>query len=580
MSWIPKMSVLVPALLAVSVFGQRIEFDARGGKATLKSSLVSTRADESGVKDVVFHLRVPAINVDKQRDGFDSVAVDGMVPLLEEGKPELASTGSIIAVPQGYKPVLSVRSSNVRMVENVTVMPVQKRFRCETNSADSFVFDSNLYKSNELYPAESVVLEEVGELQGLRLMRVGVHPVQMDMGKNRLLVNTEAEIAVHFERVGATKPLSLPSSMYEFAKASASNGEGLGNLVTRADGNERMIVVTAPELESAIQPLVEWKRKKGIDVDVVSYVAAGGNKDAVKSYIKAYYEKAERKPSYLLFVGNKTTAPGFMESTGSGSAASDWRFALITGPADQRIPDLFYGRILADNEAEVATQVKRIIAYEKSPEQANWYTEAATIASSEGSGPSDKEYGEQVGAGLKAGSYTNVDHFLQGEQTATAANISAALQKGRSWLAYFGHGSGTGWGSTNGGFNNSTVEGLGNSRLPVLIDVACLNASWVNISKPFGKVWMTAGGDSPTGAVAYYGGSVSISWHPPAVMSVGIAKMHFEKNLRSTGASVLGGQVYLFEKSGNTNATLDNIKWYNLFGDPSMVIRSAAPLSE
>jgi hypothetical protein len=311
-----------------------------------------------------------------------------------------------------------------------------------------------------------------------------------------------------------------------------------------------------------------------MQVDVVTLTEAGGDKNTLQDYIKTAYEQATVKPTYLLFVGNKETLPAFKESTASGSAASDYRMALLAG--DDAIPDVFYGRFLADTEAELATQIQRTIEYEKAPGSQPWYRQGMTIASDEGSGPSDQEYAEQIQEALKAGSYQSVDGFYQGEMTATSKNILGALKEGRSWIAYFGHGSGTSWGSVNDKFSVSTVAEVDNTgKLPVLIDVACQNASWMNISKCFGKAWMTETGETgPQGTVAYYGGSVNISWHPPAIMSVGIAKRRFENSVRTIGSSVLAGQLYLLEQMGESSQVTDNMKWYNLFGDPSLVVRT------
>jgi hypothetical protein len=86
---------------------------------------------------------------------------------------------------------------------------------------------------------------------------------------------------------------------------------------------------------------------------------------------------------------------------------------------------------------------------------------------------------------------------------------------------------------------------------------------------------MTETGETgPQGTVAYYGGSVNISWHPPAIMSVGIAKRRFENSVRTIGSSVLAGQLYLLEQMGESSQVTDNMKWYNLFGDPSLVVRT------
>jgi Peptidase family C25 len=110
--------------------------------------------------------------------------------------------------------------------------------------------------------------------------------------------------------------------------------------------------------------------------------------------------------------------------------------------------------------------------------------------------------------------------------------------------------------------------------------VACLNASWVNLDRPFAKAWVTRTVDGKNaGALAYYGGSVTISWDEPAVMSVGIAKSHFEKPVHSLGGTVLAGQLYLQAQMGTGDNTLENMKWYNLFGDPSLLIRTATPVA-
>jgi hypothetical protein len=154
------------------------------------------------------------------------------------------------------------------------------------------------------------------------------------------------------------------------------------------------------------------------------------------------------------------------------------------------------------------------------------------------------------------------------------------LTAGRSWLTFFGDGSGTGWSwdGTNENYGNSDVEALTNSHLPFIIDVACLNASWYDEPLPFAKAWVTQTSDGqPAGAVAYLGGSIEISWDPPAIMAIGIAKNHFAQSIPSLGGSILAGQLYLIQQSGASDDTTDNLKWYNLLGDPSLVMRTDTP---
>ncbi|MCB0405544.1 MAG: hypothetical protein KDD51_12235, partial [Bdellovibrionales bacterium] len=347
----------------------------------------------------------------------------------------------------------------------------------------------------------------------------------------------------------------------------------------RGDADELMLVFVADSLKDSLQRFVEWEQSKGVKVRVISFSEAGGTNKALRTYIRDYVKNTAVKPSQLLFVGNKTTLPVVMASTASGPAATDYEYARFDTLDD--IPDALYGRLLADSAEEVSTQIDRWIAFEKNTTPTvDWYSQGATIASNEGSDPSDKEYAESVATALTAHTYLKVDPFLQGENTATVRNITDAVNQGRSWIAYFGHGDGTSWPSTNDDFNVDSIRTVQNAdgRLPVIIDVACLNSAFNKYEPVFGKAWVTQQSQGQAGgAVAFYGGAVIISWDPPAIMSQGIAKAHFEKPVHSLGGSVFAGQLYLIEQKGTGDEIIDNLRWYNLFGNPSMYMRTSAP---
>jgi len=369
----------------------------------------------------------------------------------------------------------------------------------------------------------------------------------------------------------------LPSAFAELARKLTVNA-GATRQIKTADAPEKMLVVVADQLQTEIESFIAWKRASGLTVDVVTYTAAGGSKEAVQRYVQNYYNQNNPRPSYLLLVGNGTSMPPFRRSTSSGNAASDYPFTLLSGT--DILPDIFAGRLVADNAADVRVQVTRWMNHERNPEAGGtWYSKGTTIASNEGSNPSDVQYAEQIQAEWLKNTFTAADKFYQGTGSATAANIVAALDQGRSWLTYIGHGSGTSWGSTNTSFSTSTIRTLKNyDKLPIIVDVACLNGSFVDTSMCFGKQWVvhnTSGRNA--GAVGYYGASVSTSWHEPAVMAVGAAKRHYENKIASLGGTVMAGQLYLVERMGTGANVLDNFEWYNLLGDPSLTMRTATP---
>ncbi len=572
------LSVVAVGLVAAVGQADSLTFPVTtaSGNAEVSSRLMSGGRSISSVE---LRLQIPQLEVNATDDGFQSVEARGLNTLSQPGLPNVPTAGSLIAVPAGFEVSLEKVDERQQIVEEVIVEPAQRRFRCGPSHHDGFEFNRGVYEAATTFPESNLRLEEVGVFHGVRLVRVGFYPVRFQPAQRRVIVNPEVLVRVNFAQTGEAAPVEIPLAHYQMLRSSVANGNGLGNLVRPHRGPEVMWIVTADSLKGTITELVEWKRAKGLVVDVTTVTEAGGKKEEIKKFLKKKYDAASVKPTYLLMVGNKDSAPAYKESTGSGAAATDWTYAVLG--SDEKIPAVFQGRLLADNEAEAKLQVSRWIAYEKTPAKESWYPQATTIASNEGSNPSDKEYAQQIQAALKAGTYTKFDSFFQADKNATAANIKAAMSEGRTWVSYFGHGSGTSWGSTNDSFGNKQVGELANpGRLPVVIDVACQNGSWINLSKPFAKAWVThVDGNRDAGAVAFYGGSVNISWHEPAVMSVGVAKNHFEKKITSLGGSVLAGQLYLFEKMGTGNNTFDNLKWYNLFGDPSMTMRTAVPAS-
>jgi hypothetical protein len=553
---------------------------AAGGDSPFTTRLVKAASGEPGI-DVSFAL--PEMQTAPTADGFVAVDVKGLQRVNEAGAPDVPTAGIMIAIPDGFEPRLTLKNVASKAIDAATVQPFRRKFRCvgdkSLDAANVVELNDSIYSGDAMWPRENVRLEDVGVMQGVRLARLAVYPVQFDPFVRGMNVTTSFDARVDFVPTSdkAAKPTQVSQTFKRLLEGTTINAKASRNL-RAAVTPERMLVVTTDALKPELNEFLAWKRAKGLIVDVATYTEAGGSTDAVKRYVQAYYDRLTPKPTYLLLVGNGSTMPPFRRSTSSGSAASDYPFSLLSGT--DIVPDMIVGRLLADDATMLRNQVQRWIAHERNPEttDAAWYAKGTTIASSEGSGPSDVEYAQQVEGFQKGGTYTDVDHFYEGEGSATATNIVGALAQGRSWLTYIGHGSGTSWGSTNTTFSTTTIRSMSNARLPVIVDVACDNGSFVDISNCFGKVWVThmANGKA-AGAVGYWGASVSTSWDPPAVMAVGIAKRHYERSLVALGASLIAGQIYLMEEMGTGSDVVDNFEWYNLLGDPSLVMRTAAP---
>ncbi len=559
-------------LTAPHAFGREILFpDSRLTEAKVEWSARSTTSHS--LSEMEIEVRLGGIELREQTGGYQ-VTSKGLSPLGAVGSPDLGVTGILLAVPPGVEPRMEVLGApKTTWIESTPVAPCQNKTRCDLPApSPSSMKPSKVYRSDLLFPRKTFSLQRLGSVQNIRFYRLAIQPIQTLARSGSLKVTTEMSVKVRFE--GEPKPFALTDTVQSLL-STAINGPEIARLALPLLAPETMVVISADSLMASVEPLVEWKRQKGLRVEHYSASEAGTTKEGIQAFVQARYNALPRKPSFLLLVGNKATLPGFREKTAQGYAASDYSYTLLEG--GDALPDILQGRLLANSKAEVDTQVARWIAYEKSP-RGSWYSNATTIASDEGTNPSDEGYAAQISEALSGHSYRSVDQFFQRSGSATAFNLVSALELGRSWVAYFGHGSGYDWSSMNDEFSVDQIAELKNfAQLPFVVDVACQNGSWMDIDGNFGKAWVsTQQNGAAAGAIAYLGGSVNISWHEPATMSVGIAKYHFQRMARSVGASVFAGQIYLMEQMGVASNTLDNLKWFNLFGDPSLTLRTSA----
>ena len=123
-------------------------------------------------------------------------------------------------------------------------------------------------------------------------------------------------------------------------------------------------------------------------------------------------------------------------------------------------------------------------------------------------------------------------------------------------------------------YRSTDVESLMPGKVkPVIIDVACQNGRF-NDEGRLGESFMTSTvSGSPVGALSYFGGSVDISWDPPAIMAVGIGQSVGTKNGQSLFAHIMYGQTHLIKTYSDIEASKENLVWYHLLGDPSLEIK-------
>jgi hypothetical protein len=342
-----------------------------------------------------------------------------------------------------------------------------------------------------------------------------------------------------------------------------------------------ILVVCTDRDETAIEPYIQWKREKGYQVSK-EVVPAGTN-------VVSLVQDAYNDNNNLLYVQLVGDWADIKCNTLNGSTPPmDPQIGCVVGTDE--VPDITVGRFSAESPAHVTTQVNKVITYEKTPQLgAGWYAVATGIASNEGPGD-DGEYDyehEDVIYYNKLDSAT-FDAFNDiYDPGASASDVSTAVNNGTSVINYTGHGSPTSWGTT--GFNNSDVAGLSNGdMMPWIVSVACNNGDF-HTGTCFAEAWQRKEGG---GSVMFLGASISQPWNPPMrgqdyfadILTGGYdyAAYPGQNGITTTegrttlGTIVFNGLVLMTTESGG-GSDWQTAKTWNLFGDPSMQVRTDEP---
>lgn len=468
---------------------------------------------------------------------FVQMKIDGFETDKTLGAPELpVKTWLIKGTPEQIK--VQFKKNKIESIAGRPAPVQEQDCRCDTNKVKVFSYRADLYEKS----SPDVQVNYLGAFRGQAISQVNVRLADYNAASGQVELVTNAEIVVN------TSEFSLP----------------------RGGDNKDYLIVTTPQLADGVNDFVNWKRSRGYNVSVETVASPNNTTAAVQALIKQSYQKGA---DFVIIVGDESTIPMFRAATsGSAQTPSDLLYYTMDG-GDDYVPDMYSSRIVASTAAQVQAQLAKSIEFEqRSFADASGLNKFIGIASNEGSKPSDDEYVTAIEAKYTEVLKSTIVHLKQNDAVNSKPGVlNSHFNSGAAWLTYLGHGSGTSWPSMALAYTTANIAQVSNKSVvkPIIIDVACQNGRL--ISANLGSQFMKVGPDA-NGAVAYYGGSVNISWHPPAVMAQGIAYEQLSKNYPHLGEALLAGQLYLAGKWANKAEVVDNMEWYHLQGDPGLAI--------
>ncbi len=577
------------------------------GQVTLNNSPTSFSIKESSINGLTIHNTFSSFhtqNVRTEEGYFTEISSERYSYTQESGFPKLPMMRKLISIPIGATVQINVVASEIREFKlsdlGITnqLIPAQPPVAKSSKSKPDFVINREVYNQNKFIGDEPASVEILGLLRDKRLARIDLAPVQYNpvTGIIKVYVNMVVEVNFINGDYEATLELMEKTRSYYF-----NLDQMFANRLPIEHTRENivqypvtMVIISDPMFEAALQPLVEWKTKKGFKV-IEGYTNnpnVGTTTTSIKNYLQNLYESGtptDPSPSFVLFVGDVAQIPAF----NTGSHVTDLYYCEFT---NDYLPEMYYGRFSANNLDQLQPQIDKTLMYEQYlfPNPA-FLGECVMIAGVDATWAPVHANG-QINYGTTY--YFNPDHgflshtYLYPASGSASAQIIQNVSDGVGFANYTAHGSASGWADPS--FQISDIAGLqNNGEYPLMIGNCCQTSMYG--TNCFAEELLRA---PNKGAIGYIGGSNNTYWDEDFYFGVGVGQIVVNPTYEGT---TLGEYDRSFHDHGEPFAdwytTMDQLifagnlavmegspsqaeyYWeiYCLMGDPSLTAYMAVP---
>jgi hypothetical protein len=493
------------------------------------------------------------------------------------GEARLPTFSRFIEIPQNANPELIVESvswettSLAALKLPLQIIPVQPSLLKIEGASVEFTMDDTYYAIDTFLPSTIADVNVIGELRGRNIAFLEISPVQYNPVSGELRIMTECNLRINLpgsDMVQTAEKIDryTTPSFEQLFKTSFINYGSLRGTGRMEPKQEEYLIIVADAFYDPIQPFATWKSTKGFDITVTktSEIPSGPTKENIKAYIVDAYNNWPIPPSYVLLVGDVAQIPTWT-GTDTGTCTDLY---YVTIDAENYFADVIISRFPAATAEQVTTMVDKTMYYEAGvfPDE-TWIAKAAFMASSDNYQISEGTHNYVIDTYLSPNNYT-CDKLYCHTYGATTAQVSAALNDGRSLAIYSGHGGTTNW-ADGPVFSQSNVNALTNDGMyPFVCSHACLTNQFT-VSECFGETWLRA---PNKGGLAFWGATTYSYWDEDDVLERNTFKAWWDDGIETIGGMTNMGLYYLFQYYGGGGMSKYYFEEYNVLGDSSVKI--------
>ena len=324
------------------------------------------------------------------REGLEgqTITLSGIFIPNQAGAPNLPSSSTYVAIPNGAKASIQLVSAKTKTIEDVDLIPAPVPQLDNDNSAPVYEKDMAIYSRDAYYPASPYTISEVKTIRGVDMVQVGVMPFQYNPVTKELVVYEDLELQVSYEggdgtygdiryRTPEWDQILQDMLLNRDVLPKLDYGEKLRkHYENRETGCEYIIIV--PDNDDFIvlaDSIKQFRTSQGVPTEIYTVSQCGGNSyGSIRNFIRNAYNTWDMAPAAVLILGDHNTDgtlgvvsysmnnhPG---GEGYNPYISDNKYADIN---NDHLPDIVIGRITGRNYEELYHMIKKDLDYERTP---------------------------------------------------------------------------------------------------------------------------------------------------------------------------------------------------------------------
>lgn len=501
--------------------------------------------------------------IGKDQQEYTKVSSDGYFSVREKGYPELPIKIIRLLIPNNT----SVENIEILNYEKTTQTIIKPIYPVQSFDTQGFTKpNEEIYYSKTPYPQIPIQVLHHDIFDGHnQLVSLVVYPIQYFPTENKIDIISQIDFNLILkenkkEYIFPQKRSSYNQQLYDDILTSMiDNPEDISRYkVSAPKKSDRVtvpppvdfydyVIITTSALESSFDNFIAWKRRKGIDIGIVttgsiSYYYTGDyvsgifdEAGKIRQYLRDAYELGTTwvllggdpsiVPSRESYGHNILNDPGLIgysdlyygDRNGNWNVDDDSRYGEPEDDAVDYAPELFVGRLLCSSGQEIQNWTGKVLKYEQYPGNGSYsYLNRNMMIQSD-----EPQHANAIGyvtqkqpLNFSTQSYNELPSY--DSQLPTAPYSSTIINDFNStkygmWF-WFAHGSQTYTKTMSSGLNGATMSSLNTNNLlslsnvnypSILYSIACENARY-NSNPNLARVYTTT---STNGGPAFLGNS-------------------------------------------------------------------------